>query len=100
MLRSLFLSALAATTALCASLQQVSNFGQNPSGIQMYIYVPDRLASNPAVVVSVRKFRSRGEGAKVANTRTRSCTRAAAREPSGSRGRRARCNTPTGWASS
>lgn len=62
MLRSLFLSALAATTALCASLQQVSNFGQNPSGIQMYIYVPDRLASNPAVVVSVRPWAPPGRG--------------------------------------
>ena len=36
-----------------ASLQQVSNFGANTSGTKMYIYVPDNLATNPAVVVAI-----------------------------------------------
>lgn len=47
---------LAATAATClgASLQQVSNFGNNPTKIQMHIYVPDKLASKPAIIVAVR----------------------------------------------
>ncbi|KAK0667317.1 Alpha/Beta hydrolase protein [Cercophora samala] len=36
-----------------ASLTQVSNFGSNPSGARFYIYVPDRLASNPAIITAV-----------------------------------------------
>jgi poly(3-hydroxybutyrate) depolymerase len=46
---------LAATAATClgASLQPVSDFGNNPTNIQMNIYVPDKLASNPAVIVAV-----------------------------------------------
>ena len=33
-----------------ASLQQVQNFGSNPSGIKMFLYVPQKLAAKPAVV--------------------------------------------------
>ncbi|KAH8157775.1 hypothetical protein CIB48_g10474 [Xylaria polymorpha] len=46
---------LLATAGLAfgASLQQVSNFGNNPSSIQMYIYVPDKVAANPAVIVAL-----------------------------------------------
>ncbi|KAK4209677.1 putative acetylxylan esterase A [Rhypophila decipiens] len=36
-----------------ATLSQVNNFGANPSGAKMYIYVPDKLSSNPAVVVAI-----------------------------------------------
>jgi len=36
-----------------ASLQQLSGFGSNPTGTQMFIYVPNRLAANPAIVVAV-----------------------------------------------
>jgi len=36
-----------------ARLQQVSGFGSNPTGTQMFIYVPNRLAANPAIVVAV-----------------------------------------------
>ena len=36
-----------------ASLQQVADFGQNPTKINMHIYVPDKLANSPAVVVAV-----------------------------------------------
>lgn len=34
-----------------ASLQQVQNFGSNPSGIKMFLYVPQKLAAKPAVVL-------------------------------------------------
>lgn len=43
-----------ASEVFAASLQQVSSFGTNPTGIQMYIYVPDKLAMKPAVIVAVR----------------------------------------------
>ncbi|KAH8810593.1 carbohydrate esterase family 1 protein [Xylogone sp. PMI_703] len=36
-----------------ASLQQVSNFGYNPTSISMYIYVPDQLATSPPVIVAL-----------------------------------------------
>ncbi|OLN84411.1 putative acetylxylan esterase A 1 [Colletotrichum chlorophyti] len=53
------LNALAATLAGlssiagAASLQQVTSFGANPSGAKMYIYVPDRLAASPPVIVAI-----------------------------------------------
>ena len=65
--RSLFAAALAATTTMAASLQAVTGFGTNPSQIQMYIYVPDKLATNPAIVVAVSgtpldRYQSVGRG--------------------------------------
>ncbi|KAI0376298.1 carbohydrate esterase family 1 protein [Hypomontagnella monticulosa] len=36
-----------------ASLQQVTNFGANPSNTKMYIYVPNTLAANPAIIVAI-----------------------------------------------
>jgi acetylxylan esterase len=47
------LSAAFATLASAASLVPVRNFGPNPSNITMNIYVPDKLAPNPAIVVVV-----------------------------------------------
>jgi acetylxylan esterase len=44
---------LGATTVLAASLQQVTNFGNNPTGTQMYIYVPAKVAAKPAVLLGV-----------------------------------------------
>ncbi|KAK6527582.1 hypothetical protein TWF694_004566 [Orbilia ellipsospora] len=35
-----------------ASLQSVSGWGSNPSGIQMSIYVPDKLASKPPILIA------------------------------------------------
>lgn len=45
---------VSAGSVLGASLQRVSSFGSNPSSIQMYIYVPDKVAANPAIIVAVR----------------------------------------------
>lgn len=53
LLSSLFTLAATASMALGASLQQVTNFGNNPSKIYMYIYVPDKLAASPAIIVAV-----------------------------------------------
>jgi len=36
-----------------ASLQNVGNYGANPTNTQMWIYVPDKLAPNPAIIVAV-----------------------------------------------
>ncbi|KAF3092556.1 hypothetical protein TWF569_008989 [Orbilia oligospora] len=44
---------LTAGLVSAASLQSVSGWGSNPSGIQMSIYVPDRLASKPPVIVAL-----------------------------------------------
>lgn len=48
----LVLTALAAL-GFAASLVQVEDFGANPTNIYMYIYVPDKLATKPAVIVAV-----------------------------------------------
>ncbi|KAI0201920.1 carbohydrate esterase family 1 protein [Astrocystis sublimbata] len=42
-----------AGSALGASLQPVTNFGDNPSSLQFYIYVPDQVAENPAIIVAL-----------------------------------------------
>jgi endo-1,4-beta-xylanase len=44
---------LGARPAAAASLTQVTNFGTNPSNLNMYIYVPDRVAAQPALLVAI-----------------------------------------------
>jgi acetylxylan esterase len=44
---------LGAPPAAAASLQEVTNFGANPSGLRMFVYVPDTVAAHPAIVVAV-----------------------------------------------
>ncbi|KAF4629432.1 hypothetical protein G7Y89_g8711 [Cudoniella acicularis] len=51
-LLALSLSALAARV-FGASLVQVKGFGGNPTKINMYIYVPDKVATKPAIVVAL-----------------------------------------------
>ncbi|MFF3331691.1 PHB depolymerase family esterase [Streptomyces sp. NPDC002888] len=43
----------AATAVPAATLTEVTNFGTNPSNLQMYIYVPANVTARPAVVVAV-----------------------------------------------
>lgn len=45
--------AIMAAPGFCASLQQVSDFGSNPTSIDMYIYVPDKVATKPPIIVGV-----------------------------------------------
>ena len=48
------LAAIAAPTpASAATLTEVTNFGTNPSNLQMYLYVPDNVAARPAILVAV-----------------------------------------------
>jgi poly(hydroxyalkanoate) depolymerase family esterase len=53
---------LAARPALAASLVQVTNFGDNPGGMQMHIYVPDAHPANPAIVVAMHGCGGSGPG--------------------------------------
>ncbi|MCM4079776.1 extracellular catalytic domain type 1 short-chain-length polyhydroxyalkanoate depolymerase [Paractinoplanes hotanensis] len=39
--------------ASAASLQEVTGFGANPTNLRMHLYVPDRVAANPALLVAV-----------------------------------------------
>ncbi|WP_066582445.1 extracellular catalytic domain type 1 short-chain-length polyhydroxyalkanoate depolymerase [Cellulomonas timonensis] len=42
-----------APPAQAASLVEVTNFGANPSGLQMHLFVPDNLPARPGVLVAV-----------------------------------------------
>ncbi|KAF2727891.1 alpha/beta-hydrolase [Polyplosphaeria fusca] len=42
-----------AGSASAATLKQVTGFGTNPTNLQMYIYVPDKLAASPPVIVGL-----------------------------------------------
>lgn len=48
---SLFLTT--APGASAAVLTEVTNFGANPGGLRMYLYVPDRVTSRPGVLVAM-----------------------------------------------
>lgn len=62
MLFSSFLAlASCAAVGFSASLQQVSSFGANPTTIQMYIYVPDKVAAKPAVIVALHPCGGTGQ---------------------------------------
>jgi acetylxylan esterase len=67
--KSLFNFTALAGLASSASLKQVTSFGSNPTGLQMYIYVPDKLAAQPAVIVAVSRTMGRlvdfDRGAKI-----------------------------------
>lgn len=49
-------------TASAASLVEVTNFGNNPGGMRMHIYVPDNRPANPAIVVAMHGCGGSGPG--------------------------------------
>lgn len=53
MFQRLVLGAMAVAGATAAELRPVSGFGDNPTNIEMYEYVPDNLAESPAIIVNV-----------------------------------------------
>lgn len=60
-------SGLIVLSLLCSvvmsALVQVTNFGSNPTGLQMYINVPAKLATKPAVILAVGpSLRGQGQG--------------------------------------
>ena len=52
-LRSLLLGAAMTAAATAAELAPVADFGENPTNIQMFQYVPDTLGESPAIIVNV-----------------------------------------------
>jgi poly(hydroxyalkanoate) depolymerase family esterase len=51
-----------ATPAAAASLTEVTDFGDNPGGLQMHIYVPDSLPASPGVLVAMHGCGGSGPG--------------------------------------
>jgi hypothetical protein len=47
-------SLLVSVSSAYGALTQVTGFGANPSNIQMYISVPSKTVTNPAIIVAVR----------------------------------------------
>ncbi|KAF2842561.1 carbohydrate esterase family 1 protein [Patellaria atrata CBS 101060] len=47
----ILLVATLSAVAIAASLRQVTNFGENPTNVSMYIYVPDKLAMKPPILL-------------------------------------------------
>ncbi len=45
--------AVAQQPASAATLQQITNFGNNPTNLGFHLYVPDRVAARPAILVAV-----------------------------------------------
>jgi poly(hydroxyalkanoate) depolymerase family esterase len=51
---------LLAQPAAAASLVQVTNFGSNPSNLQMYVYVPNSVTANPPILVALHQCTGSG----------------------------------------
>ena len=51
-----------APPASAASLVEVTNFGNNPGGMRMHVYVPDTRPANPAIVVAMHGCGGSGPG--------------------------------------
>ncbi|AGL16691.1 PHB depolymerase family esterase [Actinoplanes sp. N902-109] len=56
------LGVVAAQPASAASLVQVTSFGNNPGGMEMYVYVPDVRPASPAIVVAMHGCGGSGPG--------------------------------------
>ena len=53
---------VAAPRAQAASLVQVTNFGNNPTNLQMYEYVPNNVQANPPILVALHQCTGSGPG--------------------------------------
>lgn len=49
-------SIVALAGIITAQLQQVTNFSSNLSGAKMYVYIPNNLPANPAVIVAIYHY--------------------------------------------
>jgi poly(hydroxyalkanoate) depolymerase family esterase len=58
----LTLAGVLAPQASAASLVEVTNFGNNPGGMRMHVYVPDVRPANPAIVVAMHGCGGSGPG--------------------------------------
>ena len=50
----------AAPQAAAASLTQITNFGTNPTGLQMYLYVPNSVKANPPILLALHGCQGSG----------------------------------------
>ncbi|HXR73089.1 PHB depolymerase family esterase, partial [Actinocrinis sp.] len=50
----------AAPQAAAASLTQITNFGTNPTGLQMYLYVPNNVKPNPSILLALHGCQGSG----------------------------------------
>src|SRR6478609_5552761 len=53
-------ASLIASSASAATAQQVSSFGNNPTGIGMYLYTPSNVVSRPPILVGVHACHGKG----------------------------------------
>ncbi|MFC3890598.1 alpha/beta hydrolase family esterase [Lentzea rhizosphaerae] len=58
----LTLAGVLAPQASAASLVEVTNFGNNPGGMRMHVYVPDTRPAKPAIVVAMHGCGGSGPG--------------------------------------
>jgi acetylxylan esterase len=56
------LSLSAISPAHAASLVQVTNFGNNPSNLQMYVYVPNSVQAHPPILLALHQCTGSGPG--------------------------------------
>ncbi len=56
------LTLVALRPAYAATLTEVTNFGSNPGGMRMHVYVPDTRPANPAIVVAMHGCGGSGPG--------------------------------------
>jgi len=56
------LTLVALRPAYAASLAEVTNFGANPGGMRMHVYVPDARPAHPAIVVAMHGCGGSGPG--------------------------------------
>lgn len=47
------LNLLASASSVLGALKEVTDFGENPTNLQMYISIPSKVAKNPAIIVAV-----------------------------------------------
>jgi poly(hydroxyalkanoate) depolymerase family esterase len=50
---TLLLAAFPTGTVQAASLVEITNFGTNPTGLRMYLYVPNNVAARPAILLAL-----------------------------------------------
>jgi acetylxylan esterase len=55
-----FLQTAPEAQALTSALVQVTNFGSNPSGLQMYVYVPTTVKANPPILLALHQCTGSG----------------------------------------
>jgi acetylxylan esterase len=56
----IFTPILSAASVSAADVQQITNFGSNPSGIGMYLYTPSNVVAKPPILVGIHACHGKG----------------------------------------